>query len=235
MMISTLRISRVCPYLAGIFLWAGTMTLAQATADPADEQGPVEMQAPMPANHEMPNASMDPVRPGTKMGSEAKMKFAEKILKVSVPASVLSTLPAIAGASFLYHVGATGFCLNLNPRIDLTADQEGELTQIKANALLFHSAFDRQIEIGEQELWLLTAVNSPSAIRITAKMREIERDRGDERIAFIRSVGEAGKVLTPVQQAQLLDNGPAVAAASLSRSVPPAALTAAPLTGSTTP
>ena len=147
MMISSLPISRVRPYLTGIFVWVGTMTLAQATANPADEPGPVEMQAPMPANHEMPDASMDPVRQGKKMGSMAPMKAKERILKVSAPASVFSTLPAFASASHLYHVGA-------------------------------QSTSDRQIQVGEQELWLLTAVDSPSAVKITAKVREIERERG---------------------------------------------------------
>ena len=150
------------------------------------------------------------------------------------PMPVISTLPALAGASHLYQVKATGFFPKLSPRIVLTADQQGALTQIKANALLFQSASDRQIQVGEQELWSLTAVDSPSAIKIAAKVREIERERGDERITFIQAVGEAAAVLAPEQQAQLLDTGPAAVAASMSPSVPTAPLTAAPLTGSTT-
>ena len=241
---SSMPIARARPYLTAIFLWVGTMTLAQATEDPADETGPVVMKAPMPANHEMPGtalldpmpvASMDPVQPGKRMRSMAKMKAKEKMLKVSAPASANLTLPAFAGASHLYHVGATGYFLKLNSRIVLTADQRAALTQIKASALLSQSVSDRKIETGEQELWLLTAVDSPSAIKITAKVPEIGRERGDERIAFIQAVGEAAEVLTPEQQAQLLDIEPAAPAALMSPSVPPATLTAAPRQKSLTP
>ena len=146
-----------------------------------------------------------------------------------------SALPAFTGASHLYHVGATGFFLKLSPRIALTADQQGALTQMKSKALFFQNAADRRIEAGEQVLWLLTAVDSPSADKITAKVREIEKARGDERIAFIQAVGESAKLLTPQQQAQLLDNPPAAVAASILLAVPPANLTAVPLQRSSTP
>ena len=239
---SSLPIPRARPYLTAIFLWVGTMTLAQATEDPPDQPGPVVMKEPMPAGHEMPaaalldpmpEASMNPVQPGKRMGSMAKMNSKEKMLRISAPVSVPPTLPGFAGASHLYHVGATGFFLNLSPRIALTADQQSALTQIKTKALLSQSASDRQIEAGEQELWLLTAVDSPSAVKVTAKVREIEKARGDERIAFIQAVGEAAKVLTPEQQAQLLDSAPA--AAAIPPAVPPAILTAAPRQGRLTP
>ena len=220
------------------------MTLAQAAGNPAEERAPSVMQTPMPAHHEMPgqalvdpmpSASMDAAQPGKKMGSMAKMKTKEKMLRVSAPAPVNPALPAFAGASHLYHVGATGFFLNLSPRIALTADQQRALTQMKSKAPSLQNAADRRIEAGEQVLWLLTAVDSPSADKITAKVREIEKARGDERIAFIQAVGEPAKLLTPQQQAQLLDNPPAAAAASILPAVPLANLTAVPLQRSSTP
>ena len=220
------------------------MTVAHPAEDPADETVPVVMTTPMAAGHEMPGpalidpmpaASMDAAQPGQRMGSMARMKARDKMLRMNPPTSANSSLPGFAGASRLYHLGATGCFLNLSLRIALTADQQGALTQIKAKALLSQSVSDRKIDTGEQELWLLTAVDSPSAIKITAKVREIERVRGDERIAFIHAVGEAAKVLTSEQQAQLLDNEPAAPAASMSPSVPPATLTAAPRQRSLTP
>ena len=236
-MTSTLKITHAHCYLIAIVFLAVTMTVAHAE-DPADETVTAVMKTPMPAGHEMPGAaiidpmpaaSMDPAQPGKRMGSMAKMKAKEKIPKMSASASVTSTLPGFAGASHLYHVGATGFFLNLSPRIVLTAGQQSALNQIKFKALLSKSASDRQIEAGEQELWLLTAVDSPSAVKITAKVREIEKERGDERIAFIQAVGEAAKILTPAQQAQLFDSGPAVGAAGMAQATAPAALTTAPL------
>ena len=220
------------------------MTLAQAAGNPAEERAPSVMQTPMPAHHEMPgqalvdpmpSASMDAAQPGKKMGSMATMKAKETMLKVIAPAPVNPALPAFAGASHLYHVGATGFFLNLSPRIALTADQQRALTQMKSKAPSLQNAADRRIEAGEQVLWLLTAVDYPSADKITAKVREIEKARDDERIAFMQAVGEPAKLLTPQQQAQLLDNPPAAAAASILPAVPLANLTAVPLQRSSTP
>ena len=237
-MTSTLRTTHARCYLIAIVLLTGTMTVAQAAGDPADETDPIVMKTPMPAGHEMPGpafidpmpaASMDPAQPGKKMGSMAKMTGQKRMLKRSAPASVNPTLSASPGASHLYHVGATGFFLDLSPRIALTADQQGALNQMKAKTLFSKSASDRKIEAGEQDLWLLTAVDSPSAVKITAKVREIEKERGDERIAFIQAVGEAAKILTPAQQAQLFDSGPAVGAAGMAQATAPAALTTAPL------
>ena len=53
-------------------------------------------------------------------------------------------------------------------------------------------------------MWQLTAADSPDETKIEAKTREIEKLRGDQRLAFIRAVGEAAKVLTPEQQQVLL-------------------------------
>ena len=244
MMTSSLPKVRGHPYLTAPFLLVQMMTLAQATEDPADHPSPIIMQAPMPAGHEMPaaelvdpmpEASMDPAQPGKRMKSMAKMKAGEKMLKMSQPISVPPTLPGFAGASHLYHVGATGFFLNLSPRIALSANQQGALTQIKSKALFSQNAADRKMEAGEQELWLLTAVDSPSTGKIEAKVREIEKARGDERIAFIQAVGEAAKVLTLEQKAQLLDSAPAPAAVPVTPAVLPATLAIVPLKGSSPP
>ena len=83
------------------------------------------------------------------------------------------------------------------------------LNNTKEKALLDQAASDRKIEVAEQELWQLTAADSPNEARIEAKTREIEKLRGDQRLAFIRAVGEAAKVLTPEQQQVLLGTKPA--------------------------
>ena len=106
---------------------------------------------------------------------------------------------------------------------------------MKANTLLSQSASARKIETGEQELWLLTAVDCSGAVKIEAKVREIEMGRGNERIAFIQAVGEASKVLTSEQRAQLLDENPSTDATWISPAVARAILTAAPLKGTLTP
>ncbi len=44
---------------------------------------------------------------------------------------------------------------------------------------------------------------APDAAAIEAKVREIEKLRGDQRLAFIRAIGEAAKVLTDDQRRAL--------------------------------
>jgi Spy/CpxP family protein refolding chaperone len=53
-------------------------------------------------------------------------------------------------------------------------------------------------------LWELTAADQPDAAKIEAKVREVEKLRGDQRLAFIRAVGEAAQVLTDEQRKVLL-------------------------------
>jgi hypothetical protein len=114
------------------------------------------------------------------------------------------TLPGFPGASRLYHIGATGFFLDHSRHIGLTAAQATTLDDIKQRTLLVLTGFDRRIEGAEQSLWMMTAADVPHAGRIDAQVRSIEKLRGDQRMAFIRGVGEAGKVLTVAQQRALL-------------------------------
>jgi hypothetical protein len=115
-----------------------------------------------------------------------------------------AALPGFPGASHIYHIGATGFFLDHPEHLQLTAEQQTALNHIKENALLDKATAERQIEEAEQELWALTGSDRPDAARIEAKVRAIEKLRGDQRLAFIRAVGEAAKVLTEEQRQTLL-------------------------------
>lgn len=114
-----------------------------------------------------------------------------------------SALPGFAGASHIYHIGATSFFLDHPQHIALEQDQQIKLNQVKESALLAQATFDRWISQGEQELWVLTSSDEPSADAIEAKIREIEKLRSNKRIAYIRAVGEAARILTN-EQRQLL-------------------------------
>jgi len=116
-----------------------------------------------------------------------------------------TSLPGFPGISHLYHIGAEGFFLNHQEHITLSADQRKKLNQIKQKALLGGSSCERKAEEAEQELWELTASDAPDAAAIEAKVREIEKHQGDQRLSFIRAVGEAAKVLTDKQRAALTD------------------------------
>lgn len=110
-----------------------------------------------------------------------------------------SALPGIPGASHLYHVGSSGFFLD-QPQIALTSEQQASLNRIKERALLERSTAERAIEQGEQELWTLTGADQPDATKVQAKLKDIEQLRTNQRMAFIRAVGEAANVLTPEQR-----------------------------------
>ena len=115
----------------------------------------------------------------------------------------MSALPGVPGASHLYHIGSTGFFLD-QPQLTLTPQQQSALNAIKERALLERGNAERRVEQGEQELWALTGADQPDATKIQGKAREIEQARTNQRLAFIQSVGEATKLLTPEQRTQLL-------------------------------
>jgi hypothetical protein len=125
----------------------------------------------------------------------------------STSTTMPSDLPGFPGASHIYHVGATGFFLDSSAAIKLTADQQAALNGIKGKSIGDLGAAQRRIDQAEQELWMLTGSDRPDSMTLETKVREIERLKGDQRIAFIRSVGEAARVLTDDQRAALLGTG----------------------------
>ena len=129
----------------------------------------------------------------------------------TAPMRNTAALPGFAGASHLYHIGADDFFLNHDQHVALSTEQRTGLTQAREQALLAKATADRQVAQAEQELWQLTAADQPDAAEVEAKVREIETFRGDGRLAFIRAVGEAAKLLTPEQIKQLLGQLPPAA------------------------
>lgn len=130
----------------------------------------------------------------------------------SAAATMPSDLPGFAGASHIYHIGATGYFLDHPEAITLTANQQGALNGIKERSIGEQAALQRKIDQAEQELWMLTSSDQPDAMTVETKVREIERLKGDQRIAFVRSVGEAARVLTDEQRGAVLGTSAAPAA-----------------------
>jgi hypothetical protein len=119
-----------------------------------------------------------------------------------------SALPGFPGASHIYHIGSAGFFLDHSEHITLTTEQQTALNQLKEKALLEKETAQRKIDEAEQELWQLTASDAPNAAAIQEKIQVIEKLRGDQRLAFIRCVGEAAKMLTDEQRKVLLGTTP---------------------------
>ena len=146
------------------------------------------------------------------MGMMGRGKMGGKSMQGKM--AMTSSLPGFPGASHLYHIGSTGFFLDHPEHITLTTEQQSALNQIKERALLAKASLDRQVDEAEQELWVLTGSDQPDAAKIEAKIRQVEKLNGDQRLAFIRSVGEAANVLTESQRKVLVGlQQPASAAA----------------------
>ena len=118
-----------------------------------------------------------------------------------------AALPGFPGESHIYHIGATDFFLNHPEHIDLTSRQQGDLSRLKEKALLAKATAQRRIDEAEQELWTLTSSDEPDAAKIETRIQEIEKMRGSQRMALIRAVGDAAKLLTDEQRQVLLGTG----------------------------
>ena len=195
--------------------------------------GDKKMKGNMPADAPMPNADADgggqdamPAPPSSDM--MGRMRGTMKARPGMSGMAPASQLPGFPGASHLYHVGSTGFFLDHPQHITLSTQQQTALNRIKEKSLLDGANSARRIEDAEQEVWLLTAAEAPDGAKIEAKVRAIESSRGDQRMAFIRAVGEAGKVLTAGQQTALLGTNPMPATKSTPAAGKPAPMPATP-------
>jgi len=131
----------------------------------------------------------------------------------------ISALPGFPGASHIYHVGSSGFFLDHAEHVALSKEQATTLSRARESALLSQATSERKIEEAEQELWTLTGSDSPDATKIDSKVREIEKLRGDQRIAFIRAIGEAAEVLSEEQRLQISGMLPAASSTHESHSM----------------
>ena len=134
--------------------------------------------------------------------------------------SMQTNLPGFPGSSHIYHVGATGFYLEYADKLGLSTQQRTSLNDIKQRALVDQSNQQRRIDEAEQALWLLTAADQPDAPSLEAKIREIEKLKADQRLDFIRAVGEAAKVLTDDQRKVVLGMVPMPGSAAAPASAP---------------
>ena len=115
-----------------------------------------------------------------------------------------SAMPGQPGASHLYHIGSTGFFLNHSQHITLTADQKYTLNRLKERAMLERASVQRKVDQSEQDLYTLTGADQLDNAKVQAKIGEIEKLRSEQRMNFIRAVGEAISVLTHDQHLALM-------------------------------
>lgn len=161
---------------------------------------------PMPGTDASGSMAADPMATSSKSDTMGRMRGPTQGRRGNMAPT--ASLPGIPGATHLYHVGSTGFFLDHPQHVTLTTEQRTALNRIKEKASLDRANSDRRIEDAEQDLWLLTAADTPDAGKIEARIGAIEKLRGDQRLASIRAVGEASKVLTSDQVAALLGTKP---------------------------
>ena len=162
--------------------------------DDSDEMGMGKMSGGKSSGGSMGMMDDDNMEMGT--GAMGKIQGMDGMQRAS-------SLPGFPGTSHLYHMGATGLFLDHDEHITLSPNQRKKLNQIKQKALTGSSSCKRKVEEGEQELWELTASDTPDAAAIEAKVQEVEKLKGNQRLLFIRAVGEAAKVLTDDQRQAL--------------------------------
>lgn len=206
---------------------------AMPMGDDAMEMGAMPPAAPMPGgampmgDDAMEMGAMPPAAPmpggAMPMGDDA-MEMAGMMgmspMGGAPGAMPRSALPGFPGSSHIYHIGATGFFLDHPQHLVLTLAQQVGLNQAKQQAIFLKSTAELASEQAEQELWMLTAADQPDAAQIEAKIRELEKLRGDARLAFIHAVGEASKLLTDEQRKTLTGLAPSAPALPMA---PPAA------------
>ena len=177
-----------------------TMGMAQAKENMA--AGMDKMQKGM-------SMAMDQMRQGMSMEDMDKMSGMGTMGQTSTMPGMAgmateSALPGHPGASHLYHIGATGFFLDHPQHVTLTTEQRTRLNQIKQRALLDKATAQRKIDEAEQQLFALTGADQPDQAKIEAQIKAIENLRAEQRLAYIRAVGEATNILTDQQRQALV-------------------------------
>ena len=137
------------------------------------------------------------------MMAMSAMPAASPGMPMTAPALPQSALPGFPGLSHLYHIGSTGFFLEHAAHISLTTEQQAALNKLKDQALAAKTNSDREIEQAEREMATLTSADQPDSAKLETKVRDIEKLRTNERLAFIRAVGEAANLLTDDQRKML--------------------------------
>lgn len=125
--------------------------------------------------------------------------------------------PGSSGSVFteppsLLHLGAKDFYLDHADHVGLTPEQRASLEKIKMSATEQKTNSQKQIDRAEAELWQLTGVDQPNTGDIDKKVQEIAKLRAEQQTAYIHSVAEAAKVLTPQQQEAIMKPMPTGAA-----------------------
>jgi hypothetical protein len=109
------------------------------------------------------------------------------------------TVATAAGSGHVLHLGERDFYLDLQSELALTDAQIQSLTAHRGQWLSERANHQSAIDAAETQLWQLTQALAPNPDQVAATVREVEQLRSAQRLAFIASVSEAVRTLTPAQ------------------------------------
>ena len=104
-----------------------------------------------------------------------------------------------AGGGHVLHLGERDFYLDLRGELALTDAQVQSLTAHRSQWLSERAKHQAGIDAAETQLWQLTQALAPNPDQVAAAVSEVEQLRSAQRLAFIASVSEAVRTLTPAQ------------------------------------
>ncbi len=198
---------------------------AQAAQDPGGGMAPGSGDAASSAPMAMaaPSAASPPMNMGAPAGgapAETMPTGMARMLGQPPMASgsgASAGLPSATGAPHIYHLGADTFFLDQAAAVGLTEAQQKRLTALKEKSAVSYATAQRKIDQGEQDLWVLSSSEAPDIAKIETKIGETVRLTGQQRMTFIRTVGEAVGVLSDAQRKAIASMQPtAMPAASAS-------------------
>jgi len=109
------------------------------------------------------------------------------------------TVATAAGSGHVLHLGERDFYLDLQTELALTDAQVQSLTAHRGQWLSERANHQAAIDAAETRLWQLTQALAPNPDQVAGAVREVEQLRSKQRLAFITSVSEAVRTLTPAQ------------------------------------
>lgn len=129
---------------------------------------------------------------GSMMGKPKTMTQADSSVGVDPPSSTGHVL----------HLGERDFYLDRRRELALTEAQVRQLTAHRSHWLTEREQREAAIDSAETRLWQLTQAVAPNPDQVAAAVRDVERLRSEQRLAFIESVSAAVSTLTPAQIAR---------------------------------
>lgn len=146
-----------------------------------------------------------PMSGGMCCGRMGSMMGKPKMMGQSDTSDSSTAAPAAdpsSGTGHVLHLGERDFYLDLQTELALTTEQVQTLTEHRSHWLNERATHQAAIDTAETTLWQLTQALAPNPDQVAGAVREVERLRSAQRLAFIESVSTAVSTLTPAQIAK---------------------------------